>query len=178
MAWRIQEWVVRGEIDNRQRGFVRGHLTLAGRRDPLELDLIGNCRRDLAGCRLWFERGVPLTVRGRPPSRSLLSPDQDGFVGEMTASRKVRIPAVGDDDLQDRIRLGLPIPTRLGNCLYLEWFTGQGGRVVLESVDFLLTVSEPTWQLSDEEEQAQVRENARRLREYLRRFAQSDEAEE
>jgi hypothetical protein len=35
MAWRIEQSVVRGEIDNRVRGRVTGRLWLAGRPEPV-----------------------------------------------------------------------------------------------------------------------------------------------
>ena len=37
MAWRLHDRVVRGEIDNRQRGHVRGKIWLIGRPDPIAL---------------------------------------------------------------------------------------------------------------------------------------------
>lgn len=49
MAWRLHDRVVRGEIDNRQRGHVRGKIWLIGRPDRIALDLTGNCWPDLAG---------------------------------------------------------------------------------------------------------------------------------
>lgn len=49
MAWRLRESVVKGEIDNRDRGHVRGSIWLVGRQKPIALDLSGNCLRDLAG---------------------------------------------------------------------------------------------------------------------------------
>jgi len=42
MAWRIDEQVIRGEIDNRTKGRVTGRIWLIGREEPLEIDLIGN----------------------------------------------------------------------------------------------------------------------------------------
>ena len=54
MAFRIQDNVVRGEIDNRVKGIVRGKIWLAGRAEPLTLELTGNAWPDLAGCLLTF----------------------------------------------------------------------------------------------------------------------------
>ena len=42
MAWRIENNVVRGGIDNRTPGRVEGKVWLAGRDDPLILRLAGN----------------------------------------------------------------------------------------------------------------------------------------
>ncbi len=59
MAFRIHENVVRGEIDNRQRGTVLGQIWLLGSAEPIALALSGNCGRDLAGCLLRFENTRP-----------------------------------------------------------------------------------------------------------------------
>ena len=41
MAWRIHDSVKRGEIDNRERGLVRGKIWLDGLVEPVVLDLQG-----------------------------------------------------------------------------------------------------------------------------------------
>ena len=48
MAWRIQDSVIRGEIDNRTKGIVRGRLWLHGIVEPIVLELTGNAHADLA----------------------------------------------------------------------------------------------------------------------------------
>ena len=63
MAWRIEENVIRGEIDNRTAGRVYGKVWLADRNDPLVLELTGNCHKDLAGCRIRVAR----MGQSRPP---------------------------------------------------------------------------------------------------------------
>ena len=62
MAWRIDEAVTRGEIDNTVEGRTTGRIWLAGRDAPLVLDLEGDCWRDLAGTRLRFENPTPEAV--------------------------------------------------------------------------------------------------------------------
>ncbi len=42
--------MVRGEIDNRVKGFVRGNIWIEGRSEPIVLELEGNAWPDLAGC--------------------------------------------------------------------------------------------------------------------------------
>ncbi|HEV2435219.1 MAG TPA: hypothetical protein VG077_04405 [Verrucomicrobiae bacterium] len=54
MAFRIHPNVVRGEIDNRIKGIVRGNIWVKGRAEPVTLELKGNARLDLAGCLLTF----------------------------------------------------------------------------------------------------------------------------
>lgn len=74
MAWRIADSVIRGEIDNRQKGRVTGRIWLAGRKEPLELELQGNALRDLAGRRLRFENPKP-----KPGQPIDLKPQQRGW---------------------------------------------------------------------------------------------------
>ena len=54
MAFRIHDSVVRGEIDNRVKGIVRGKIWVKGRPEPLLIELQGNAWPDLAGCLLTF----------------------------------------------------------------------------------------------------------------------------
>ena len=49
MAWRIEDHIVRGEIDNRVRDRITGRIWFVGRDEPIELDLTGNAWRDVAG---------------------------------------------------------------------------------------------------------------------------------
>src|SRR3989442_13103539 len=86
VPFRIHESVVRGEIDNRVKGIVRGKIWLEGRADPLVLELKGNAWPDLAGCFLTF-----INPGKRTPDRDLdmIDPVQNGCIGDLTASRKV-----------------------------------------------------------------------------------------
>ena len=54
MAWRIEEQIVRSEIDNWTSGRVVGRIWLAGRDEAAILELEGNSWRDLAGRFLKF----------------------------------------------------------------------------------------------------------------------------
>ena len=49
MALRIEASVIRGEIDNRERSWVRGRIWIYDRGQPITLELAGNCLSDLAG---------------------------------------------------------------------------------------------------------------------------------
>ena len=44
MGGRTHDSVVRGEIDNREKGIVRGNIRVGGRAEPLALELEGNAR--------------------------------------------------------------------------------------------------------------------------------------
>ena len=88
MAWRIHDSVQRGEIDNRERGIVRGKIWLEGMDGPVALELSGNAAPDLAGCLLSFENpGKALPM----PKDAHFRGVQSGTIGDLTASRKVRV---------------------------------------------------------------------------------------
>ena len=131
MAHRIDELLVRGEIDNTEEGKTTGWLWLLGRTEPITLDLIGDCWRDLAGSRLKFRNPDP-----KPGSCNELSPIQRGLVGDMTASRKVKVPVCSADEFAARCAAGEEVPLVWKNTLYLEWFSETNGRVMIEAADF------------------------------------------
>lgn len=154
MAWRIHEYVLRGEIDNRVRGRVTGKVWLAGVTEPLELDLRGNCHPDLAGCRLVFENPAPIPFETAPPARL-----QKGEAGDITAARKVRVYDIPFEEAYAMIKAGGTPPEHMANSLYLEWYSKFNGRVVVESSDYRLQISEPEWRFSAEE----LAERAKRM---------------
>ena len=174
MAFRIQDNVVRGEIDNRVKGIVRGKIWLKGCEQPLELELKGNAHLDLAGCVLTFtnpQKAVPLAHAEH------LNPWQRGGSGDLTASRKVRVPAVPLEEFLNWPKdQGRP-PTRWANCLYLEWFSDANGRVVVESADYELKISEPEWRLTPEEEAERARQAAAGMAEFMRRLTEAVESQ-
>jgi hypothetical protein len=151
MAWRIHDSVIRGEIDNQERGFVRGKVWLKGYDQPIILELQGNACADLAGCLLTFDN--PGNIISMPSDGKLASVQQ-GSIGDLTASRKVRVLDMPVAEVYERKKKKLPVPEHMANSLYLEWFSQTNGRVVIESADYKLTISPPAWRLTaDEEEQ-------------------------
>jgi hypothetical protein len=164
MAWRIHEQVVRAVIDNRVRGLVTGEVWLAGRTEPLRLLLEGNGWNDLAGCLLTITHPDP-----KPDPLDGLAFEQCGVCGDMTASRKVKIPTV-DISAWLEERPGIPFPFRLANSVYLEWFSERNGRVVIEAHDFEVSLSTPLWRLTAADDARQHRRNAEALEEFMRRL--------
>jgi hypothetical protein len=149
MAFRIPDSVVRGELDNRVKGIVRGRIWIEGRTDPVVLELQGNAWPDLAGCLLTFTN-----PRKRIPHAHLdaLHPIQVGGIGDLTASRKVRVFDVPVEEALDMYRRNEKPPEHMANSLHLEWFSEANGRVVIESADYELTISAPEWRLTPEED--------------------------
>jgi hypothetical protein len=165
MAFRIHDHVERGEIDNRVKGVVRGKIWVKGCRQPLMLELTGNAHPDLAGCLLMFVNSQPAVLMVKAER---LNPVQRGTIGDITASRKVRVPAVSMEEyLRWPKEKGRP-PTRWANCLYLEWFSQANGRVLIESVNFQLKISEPEWRLTPKEEAERAKQAAASLENFMR----------
>ena len=169
MAFRIHENIVQGEIDNRQRGRVRGSVWLVGRDEPVVLELTGNCLRDLAGCVLRFKNPRPLEARESVRLAAL----QRGQAGDVTASRKVRVVDVGLDKTLRSTKEGARSPEHVANALYIEWFSEANGRVVIESADYNIDVSAPLWVLSREDEQKQIEATREAMRDWLDRLSES-----
>lgn len=169
MAWRIDQHVVRGEIDNRMRGRTVGRVWFAGRAEPMELELRGDCWRDLAGRRLEFVNPEP-----QPGLTANFAARQAGEVGDITASRKVKVRGIPFEGLCGDEEGAREVPWHWGNALRLEWFSETNGRVVIESVGFeLKIVGEPTWEMSAAEEERQKHANAAARDGYM---AQQEEA--
>lgn len=163
MAWRIDETVIRGEIDNRVRGRVTGRIWFLGRPKPVELELTGNAGRDLAGRRLEFVNPQP-----KPGNLDGLAAAQVGVIGDCTGSRKVRVPAIPREPLKGHSAAKMPLPWHWGNCLHLEWFSRRNGRVVIESAAYTLTISaECGWEMTDEDEAVQQAANAAAMKDFL-----------
>lgn len=125
--------VTSGHIDNRVRDRVTGIIRFSGVTAPLCLDLNGNCLRDIAGCLLDFECDPPTQDCDFTPPSGI----HTGFVGEMTASRRLVLPGPFSDE---------------SNCLYLEWFDRDGNRTALLKPGARCQISTPEWRMTEIEE--------------------------
>ena len=172
MAFRIHDSVVRGEIDNRVKGIVRGRIWIEGRAEPVVLELKGNAWPDLAGCRLTF-----INPQKRVPHAHLdsLHPLQRGSIGDLTASRKVRVFDVPLPDALDMIHRKEKPPEHMANCLYLEWFSEANGRVVIESADYELTISAPEWRLTPEEDAERAKQADTGMADFMGKLSEAIE---
>lgn len=165
MAWRIDKHVIRGLIQNIVPGRVVGTVWLKGLNQPIELNLKGNCYRDLAGTRLEFKNPNP--VEGDYSGFDIF---QDGTVGDITASKKVKTL----DDFEDDDEEAQDPPSfRLANCLYIEWFSEANGRVLIESTDFSWKVSLPKWTLSEDDERSQQEANRQAMFKFMEELSRA-----
>lgn len=163
MAWRLDEAVEHGVIDNSVEGTTTGKIWLAGRDEPLILSLDGDCWRDLAGTVLEFENPDPQLVA----EANALDTDQTGIVGDITASRKARVPEISDAEISEYHRLNREIPCQWRNILYLEWFSEINGRVLIEASGYKLEVSERHWEMDADLEEAQKLANLSTMRDFM-----------
>jgi len=157
----LESSVLGGYLSNEIPGLVTGMLHLAGQKQPVRVELVGNFLRDIAGCRVDFHNPLPEI---NEEAVQAMSPLQNGYTGVMTASYRVgRLP---------RRRGGassrpIPEPEGLKNLLFFEWFNQQGQRVLIQSWHLQLRVSAPRWQLTKEEESALLRQNRARRKHFL-----------
>ncbi|KAF0178933.1 MAG: Uncharacterized protein FD161_1692 [Limisphaerales bacterium] len=172
MAFRIHDSVVRGKIDNRVKGIVRGQIWVEGRAEPVVLELKGNAWPDLAGCLLTFSN-----PQKRVPHHGLdsLHPVQRGSIGDLTASRKVRVFDVPLTEALDMIHRQEKPPEHMANSLYLEWFSEANGRVVVESADYELTISAPEWRLTPKEDEERARQAAAGMDDFMQKLTEAIE---
>ena len=170
MAWRIDEQLIRGEIDNRVHGRVTGRLWFVGREAPVILDLSGNAWRDIAGHLIRFTNPAPKV--GPPDALDGFASEQRGVVGDITASRRVKVPDCPLDEVLRLVRAGKKFPWHWGNSLYLEWHGERNGRVVIESASYRIQIEpEASWRMSAAEERAQREANEGAGLESLERLA-------
>lgn len=175
MAFRIHESVVRGEIDNRVKGVVRGKIWVEGRAEPVVLELAGNAHPDLAGCLLTFNNPQPRVAHRHLDS---LAAEQRGTIGDLTASRKVRVPSVPMEEFLNWPKSKGRPPSHWANCLYLEWFSERNGRVVVESTDYELTISPPEWRLTTTEDEERARDAAAGMAGFMGRLTEAIEQQQ
>jgi hypothetical protein len=104
-----------------------------------------------------------------------LHPEQQGSIGDLTASRKVRVYDIPLHDALEMIRKKQKPPEHMANCLYLEWFSERNGRVVIESADYQLTISPPEWRLTPEEDEQRARQAAAGMDDFMGRLDEAIE---
>ncbi len=174
MAWRLEEAVEHGVIDNTVEGTTTGKIWLAGRDEPLILSLDGDCWRDVAGTVLEFENPEPVVM----DEIRALDTDQTGSVGDITASRRARIPEVPDEEISEYHRSGKEVPCTWQNVLYIEWFSELNGRVLIEAVGYKLSVTAREWEMDEDLEEAQKLVNLNTMRDFMSKIIQRTETEE
>lgn len=137
MARRPTHLVKGGELDNTRLGWTVGWLELDGFVERLQLKLVGNCHPDLAGWKFRIHRIDPEPTEKSdaeaPREYTGISYDQSGHVGDITADQMIKHFDMPTDELLRRLHAGEKPPFQWRKCLYLEWFSNQNGRAVIQS---------------------------------------------
>ena len=123
MAWRPTEHLIEGELDNTNPGKVTGWMRFVGMKQKVVFDLLGNFHRDIRGAKIRFSgNGCEQNVRAAN-GMAHFSACQTGEAGDITA--------------------GLP-PADYTNYPYIEWYSEENGRVVIElSPDQVKVIGRP-----------------------------------
>jgi hypothetical protein len=100
---------------------------------------------------------------------------QRGTIGDLTASRKVRVYEIPASEAYAMCQRGEKLPEHLANCLYLEWFSEANGRVVIESVDYVLEISAPEWRLTPEENEQRTKDAAAGMNSFMQKLTAADD---
>jgi len=113
MAFRLTRYLIEGTLDNTNPGKVTGWMQFVGLNEKMMFDLEGNFHRDIRGAKIHFtgdayEDREDVDINDYSDGLAL---HQTGKAGDITA--------------------GLP-PNDYGSTPYIEVFSDQNGRIVLE----------------------------------------------
>jgi hypothetical protein len=117
MAWRPARFLIEGMLDNTRPKKVTGWMKFAGLKERVTFDLEGDFHRDIRGARIRFTgdaEGGPEKA-GTEEAKEYMkdfAQHQTGKAGDMTA--------------------GLPPADYVSGYCYLEWYSEENGRVVIE----------------------------------------------
>lgn len=110
MAWRPYDQLIEGELDNTVPGRVTGWLQFVGMDEPVRLELAGDFHRDIRGTKIELT-GCAVDDEANRRYMEGLATLQTGEAGDITAGRE---------------------PQDYVDYPYIEWYSEQNGRVVLE----------------------------------------------
>lgn len=144
---RLNNAVIRGEIDNTRKGTILIKLQLLNVSQELKIRLSGDCLSDLAGCHLQFQHQP---IEQAAPLRLDWDKMSTGEAGEITASSRLCMHRPNDSG-------GYHKPT-LVNVLRIEFFC-ELGRIILESFHFNCFLLAKEWNMTEEEEFGQRASN-------------------
>ena len=120
MAFRPYENLIEGLLDNTVAGKVTGWIRFVGMDEPVEVDLEGDFHRDIRGAKIRFHNSKP---SDRNHSGALGELRKGSYMDGFSA---VQTGQVGD------ITTGLPPYDYTKGQVYIEFYSEQNGRVVLE----------------------------------------------
>ena len=150
MAWRPTEYLLKGELDNTTPGKVTGRMRFAGMDRQVTFNLAGDFHRDIRGAKIHF------TGDGHA--------DDPKAAGYMQSFGEHQIGKVGD------ITAGLP-PQDYVDYPYIEWYSEDNGRVVLELTSNQIEVVGPPIPVCESDPVSRARQD-RNMAEFLSGMSQ------
>ena len=151
MAWRPTRFLVEGMLDNTCPKKVRGWMKFVGVEGKVTFDLEGDFHRDIRGAIICFTGDAEDNIKEAREYMKGFAVHQTGKVGDMTA--------------------GLPPRDYVDYC-YLEWFSKENGRIVIElDQDKVKLATKPI--PASETEPISRGEQARNMAEFLTGLAKS-----
>ena len=172
MAWRPADLVLEGQLDNTTPGWTTGWIRLEGRAEPLKLKLVGNCCADLAGWKFRIVRTQPSPDRDEAMDYDGITTNQSGTIGDVTADQMVRHFECSTRKAMQLSRRGRRASTRLSRALYLEWFSNNNGRVVIESTCLSVErLGERAFELTKEQALEQAKRNHEEMEFFMYQIA-------
>lgn len=129
MAWDLGAHLTWGQLANTRRNRVEGVLYLAHQREPIWLDLVGNCGPGLVGREVRFVPRQPRLAHA-PSTRPRISSHQVGVAHQVDLGPGSKHDSVGEQ-------------------LHVEW-SGPEGRVRLlldePQVEYITAIPESQWE--------------------------------
>lgn len=112
MAYRPTQYVIEGELDNTRRGIVTGWISFAGISKKVKINLTGDFHESIRGTKLRFHGyGAFSNPKKAKSYMEYFSVNQEGKAGDILVEKP---------DKNDV------------NYSYIEWYSADSGRVVLE----------------------------------------------
>ncbi|MDD5458132.1 MAG: DUF2958 domain-containing protein [Phycisphaerae bacterium] len=114
MAWRPNDQFIEGELDNSVPNKVTGWMRFVGMKEIVRFELEGNFHRDIRGAIIKLHGdGESANAEEAEKYMHGFSTTQTGNAGDITAGRE-------------------PCDYGLAGSAYIEWYSKENGRVVLE----------------------------------------------
>ena len=158
MAWRIEQHIEAGELDNTIRGRVTGWLKLTTVDEPVLLDLAGNCKPDLAGWKFRIVRTEPVPEWAKEFVYDIVgfATPQTGEVVEITGMTRVRHADCSPEELFYRAKQDEMPPVKWQPAFSIEWWSDRNGPVRASDVRLKAErIGERAFELSDDEYEAE-----------------------
>lgn len=122
MAWRPNEYLIEGELDNTVNGKITGFMKFLGKDKPVEFELKGNFHRDIRGAKIRFtnDEYFDEDIQQAKDALNGFAITQKGNAGDITAG----LPTGKDEDGN--------LTYEYQDYGYIEWYSELNGRCVIE----------------------------------------------